>query len=216
MQNNVIRHSKSQVVLEVLNAVSHGISFFLGIFLTIILLVKASRDSLGGAEIFSLAIYSAAVLLLYLASTLFHCLVFTKASRVFQIFDHSNIYLLIAGTYTPYCVIFMPGIAGVILLTTVWILAVSGIILHIISKGKHQKIETTIYVAMGWLCMFLGKALYSNLSLAGFWLLVSGGIVFTLGALIYSFSKIPGMHLIWHFFVMAGTLLMFLSIYLNI
>ncbi len=177
---------------------------------------KALRDGLSTAAIICLIIYSATVLSLYLASTLLHCFVFTRAKRVFQILDHSNIFILIAGTYTPYCIIFVHNWAGNLLLASVWVLAIGGIVSHVVFHGRFQKTETTIYVVMGWLCVFLGKELYANLSTSGFWLLVAGGVTFTVGALIYSIPRIPGMHLIWHFFVMGGTLTMFLSIYFNI
>jgi len=208
------RHQK--IVYEIWNAITHGIGFFGSLTLVILLLIKGVQRDLTPVALVSLIIYSATLLLLYLASTLFHCLAFTRAKRVFQILDHSNIFLLIAGTYTPYCLIFVGHTMGLSLLIAIWLLAIGGILTHIFSHGRHQRIETTIYVIMGWLCMLASKALYINLSPTGFWLLVSGGVVFTLGAVIYSFPRIPGLHLIWHFFVMLGTTLMFFSIYLNI
>ncbi|AFR99762.1 PAQR family membrane homeostasis protein TrhA [Lentilactobacillus buchneri] len=216
MNELMAKRRHQQIIYEVLNAVTHGVSFFVAIWLSILLVNKALRDGLSMGAIVSLIIYSATVLSLYLASTLLHCFVFTKAKRVFQILDHSNIFILIAGTYTPYCVIFVHNWAGNILLASVWVLAIGGIISHVVFHGRFQKTETTIYVVMGWLCMFLGKALYDNLSTNGFWLLVAGGVTFTVGALIYSIPRVPGMHLIWHFFVMGGTLTMFLSIFFNI
>lgn len=209
-------NKSTQIVYEVLDAITHGIGLIASAVWGGFLITKGVNAHLTGIQVTSLVVYVVSLLGLYLASTLFHCFVFTKASRVFQILDHSNIFLLIAGTYTPYCIIFINSSAGNWLLLTVWVLALSGIALHIWSQGKHQKIETSIYVIMGWLCMFLAKNLYVSLNPTGFWLLVAGGIVFTVGAVIYSFPKFPGLHLIWHFFVMAGTLLMFLSIYLNI
>lgn len=208
--------TKSQIRYEIWNAISHGIAFIVSLGLVTLLILKGISDGLSNINLVSLIIYGATLLLLYLASTLFHCLTFTKARRIFQIFDHSNIFLLIAGTYTPYCIIFLNGQNGILMLTAIWTMALAGIITHILSKGRFQKIETSIYVIMGWMCLLAGKALYINLSVAGFWLLVAGGIVFTVGAIIYSFPKIPGLHLIWHFFVMAGTALMFVSIYGNI
>lgn len=209
-----MRHQ--QIVYEILNAVTHGVSFFVAIVLSIMLVHKAIVDGHSTTAVVSLIIYSATVLSLYLASTLLHCFVFTRAKRVFQILDHSNIFILIAGTYTPYCIIFVHDWAGYLLLASIWILAIGGIVSHVVFHGRFQKTETTIYVVMGWMCLLLGKALYANLSTSGFWLLVAGGLTFTIGALIYSIPRVPGMHLIWHFFVMGGTLTMFLSIYFNI
>jgi hemolysin III len=207
---------RNQIMYEVWNAITHGLAFLVSAAMVVLLLMKAVEVQLSAGKIASLAIYGATLLLLYLASTLFHCLAFTRAKRVFQIFDHSNIFLLIAGTYTPYCIIFVGGWSGSIMLTAIWIMAIAGIITHIWSKGRHQKIETTIYVVMGWMCLLAGRQLYINLTPQGFWLLVAGGVTFTVGAVIYSFPKLPGLHLIWHVFVMAGTALMFGSIYLNL
>ncbi|KRM21940.1 PAQR family membrane homeostasis protein TrhA [Latilactobacillus graminis] len=214
MQLSTKRHQS--LIYEIWNAVTHGIGFLGSLILVIMLLTKSSQKALSSVAVISLAVYGGTLLLLYLASTLFHCLAFTPAKRVFQILDHSNIFLLIAGTYTPYCLIFIGHTAGISLLIAIWILAIAGIVTHILSHGRYQKLETTIYVVMGWLCLFTGKTLYVRLTPLGFWLLVSGGVVFTIGALIYSFPKIPGLHLIWHFLVMLGTTLMFFSIYLNI
>lgn len=207
---------RQQIVYEVLNAVTHGVSFVVAIILSIMLVHKAIQDGHSAVAVTSLIIYSVTVLSLYLASTLLHCFVFTRAKRVFQILDHSNIFILIAGTYTPYCIIFVHDWSGYLLLASIWTLAIGGIVSHVVFHGRFQKTETTIYVVMGWMCLLLGKALYANLSTSGFWLLVAGGVTFTVGALIYSIPRVPGMHLIWHFFVMGGTLTMFLSIYFNI
>ena len=204
------------ITYEVFNAVTHGVSFIVAIVLTVMLLHKAVVDDLSAVAIASLAVYSATVMILYLASTLFHCFVFTRAKRIFQILDHSNIFILIAGSYTPYCIVFLHTTASYILLAVIWILSISGICFHILGHGRYQKIETTVYVVMGWLCLILGKQLYAALAPTGFWLLVAGGVTFTVGALIYSLKGIPGLHLIWHFFVMGGTLAMFLSIYINV
>ena len=212
MNESSVKVQRQQIVYEVLNAVTHGVSFVVAIVLSTMLINKALHHGLSNTAVVSLIIYSITVLSLYLASTLLHCFVFTRAKRIFQILDHSNIFLLIAGTYTPYCIIFVHNWAGNLLLASVWFLAVS----HVVFHGRFQKTETTIYVVMGWLCVFLGKELYANLSTSGFWLLVAGGLTFTIGALIYSIPRVPGMHLIWHFFVMGGTLTMFLSIYFNI
>ncbi|GKQ42205.1 membrane protein [Companilactobacillus sp. RD055328] len=207
---------KQKIIYEVFNAITHGIGFIASVVLIILLLIRGVNHSLNSYELSSLAIYGFTLLSLYLASTLFHCLAFTRARRIFQIFDHSNIFLLIAGTYTPYCVIMLGDTKGYAMLIGVWVLAIGGILLHLLTHGKRQKTETTIYILMGWLVMIAGPDLYHSLSLSGFWLLVSGGVVFTIGAIIYSFPNVRGMHLIWHFFVLAGTTLMYASIYLNI
>ncbi|GAY73916.1 PAQR family membrane homeostasis protein TrhA [Lentilactobacillus kosonis] len=212
----MIKEHSNQIMYETANAVTHGLAFVVSVILSIMLINKAIADELSTPAIVSLVIYSVTVGGLYLASTLFHCFVFTKAKRVFQILDHSNIFILIAGTYTPYCIVFLHNQAAYWLLTIIWGLSLAGIGFHILGHGRYQKIETTVYVVMGWLCLLLGKQLYIALAPVGFWLLVTGGVIFTVGAIIYSFKRISGLHLIWHFFVMGGTLAMFISIYLNI
>ncbi|MFD1318859.1 PAQR family membrane homeostasis protein TrhA [Loigolactobacillus zhaoyuanensis] len=199
------------VVIEIWNAITHGVGFIASVAMFVLLVrrgLNAPRPAL-----LALTIYGLTLMLLYLASTLYHCLSLTRARRVFQIFDHCNIFLLIAGTYTPYCLLAIKGSFGLWMCLAIWGLALAGIALHIFSGARHQKLETTIYVVMGWLCLMAMGPLYTHLGTAGFSLLVAGGVTFTLGALIYSFPKTPYLHLIWHFFVMLGTTLMFCSIY---
>lgn len=120
MMKNQSIVTKQQIVYETLNAITHGVSFIVSIILSGLLFMRAYHDNLSRGAMISLVIYSVTVLSLYLASTLLHCFVFTRAKRVFQILDHSNIFLLIAGTYTPYCIIFVNNIWGNILLASVW------------------------------------------------------------------------------------------------
>ncbi|UDM31982.1 PAQR family membrane homeostasis protein TrhA [Lentilactobacillus laojiaonis] len=203
-------------VYEFWNIVTHSIALLVSLFGSYFLINKSVQLGLSGYNIFALAVYCICLLILYLNSSLYHLLVNSRVSRLFQIMDHTSIYLLIAGTYTPYCLVILHSNLGNLMLIFIWILAIFGIINHLVSKGKHQKLETTIYVLMGWCCLLAGKQLFTNLTGLGFWLLVAGGITFTLGAFIYSFPAKPIMHVIWHFLVMLGTSLMFISIYYNI
>lgn len=198
------------LVIEIWNAITHGIGFIASIVM-FILLIRRGLSMPGTLP--ALMIYGLSLMLLYLASTLYHCLSLTPARRLFQIFDHCNIYLLIAGTYTPYCLLAIRGRLGIGLCVAVWLLAGAGMLLHLFSRKRHQKIETTIYVGLGWLCLLAMRPLYLHLGALGLGLLVAGGITFTLGAVVYSFPKSPYLHLIWHFLVMLGTALMFCSIY---
>ncbi|KRK49366.1 PAQR family membrane homeostasis protein TrhA [Secundilactobacillus kimchicus] len=202
-----------QIVNEVLNAVTHGLGVGLSIAGLVLLIIRAVH--LGGAtRITSYSLYGSILVIFYLASTLFHSLYFTKASHLFQIFDHSAIYLLIAGTYTPYCLVVIKGALGWTIFSVIWVMAILGVIYKCLWLGKYQKLSTVIYVVMGWFCVLGFKQLYAGLGTVGFSLLVLGGVAFTVGAVLYSFKGIKFGHVIWHLFVLLGTTLMWFSIYL--
>lgn len=203
-----------KIVNEVFNAITHGIGVILAIIGLIFLLIKSSS----AVSTTAYALYGSTLILLFLCSTLFHSLIFTKAKKVFQVFDHSSIYLLIAGTYTPYCLISLKGWVGWTLLITIWALAILGVVYKSVflpRLTKIPKISTIIYIIMGWLCILTIKPLLDSLGFNGFILLLIGGLCYTLGAFFYSLEKVPFMHVVWHLFVMAGATFMYFSIYLT-
>lgn len=206
------QRSKSYYILDnVLSAVTHGIGFCLAFVGLILLIIKAvSTHNL--LRIVTFTIYGVCLLLLYLFSTLFHSLIFTKARNVFQIFDHSSIFLLIAGSYTPFSLVAIGGKWGILLFCLVWLVAIFGIVYYIFNRGKHVILDTVLYVAMGWLVILSGDYLYVRLSPIGFWLLVGGGVAYTVGAVLYTMKKIPFIHVIWHLFVILGSTLMYFSV----
>ncbi|AEN99676.1 hemolysin III family protein [Lactobacillus sanfranciscensis] len=210
------RQSRNYRILdEILSAMTHGFGVALSIAGLVLIILRGVE--VGGAmRITAFSIYGSILVLFYLASTLFHSLVFTKAKKVFQIFDHSAIYLLIAGTYLPYCLVTIGGILGWTTLIIIWATAIAGIIYKSLYGNQYPIGSTIIYVIMGWMCLIDIWPLWNNLSHLSFWLLVLGGIAFTLGAVIYSFKKILFGHVIWHLFVMLGTVLMYFSIYLSV
>ncbi|MGM0139005.1 hemolysin III [Enterococcus sp. DIV0755b] len=207
---------KYLIVNEVLNAVTHGIGFGLAIAGLVILLVKGAR--LGSAiHVVSYAIYGSMMILLFLCSTLFHSLIFTKAKKVFQVFDHDSIFLLIAGSYTPFCLLSIKGWLGWTLFALIWLLAITGIIyksLTLHKKDTVSKVSTFIYLFMGWLCLVAAKDLWLSLGNMGTALLVAGGMAYSIGALFYSLKNIRFMHVVWHLFVMLGAGFMYFSILL--
>ena len=207
------RSRSYRIVNEVLNAVTHGIGAALSIAGLVVLILQAVAKG-GALRITTFAIYGAIMVLFYLASTLFHSLVFTRASHVFQIFDHCAIYLLIAGTYTPYTLLVIKGALGWTMFGVIWAMAILGIVYKAIWLNQHQKLSTIIYVVMGWMCLLGIKPLYLGLGPIGFGLLFGGGVAFTAGAVLYSFKGVPFGHVIWHLFVMLGTALMYFSILL--
>lgn len=202
------------ILNEVLNAVTHGIGFGLSIAGLVILLIKGARlDS--PIHIISYAIYGSMMILLFLFSTLFHSLMFTRAKKVFQVFDHASIFLLIAGSYTPFCLLSIQGWLGWTLFILIWLLAISGIVYKSLTLHKKEtlsKISTLIYINMGWLCVIAFKPLIASLGFWGTFLLASGGVSYTVGALFYSIKSVHFMHVVWHLFVMLGAGLMYFSV----
>ena len=202
------------ILNEVLNAVTHGIGFGLSIAGLVILLIKGARlDS--PIHIISYAIYGSMMILLFLFSTLFHSLMFTRAKKVFQVFDHASIFLLIASSYTPFCLLSIQGWLGWTLFILIWLLAISGIVYKSLTLHKKEtlsKISTLIYINMGWLCVIAFKPLIASLGFWGTFLLASGGVSYTVGALFYSIKSVRFMHVVWHLFVMLGAGLMYFSV----
>lgn len=199
---------------EVLNATTHGIACAFSIAGLVILLVKGAR--LGSAiHVVSYALFGSMMILLFLFSTLFHSLIFTKAKKVFQVFDHSSIFLLIAGSYTPFCLISIKGWLGWTLFVLIWLLAVIGIIYKSLTLHKKEtvsKVSTLLYIVMGWLCLIAFYPLTHALGLWGTLLLASGGVAYTVGALFYGLKNVRFMHVVWHLFVMLGAGLMYFSV----
>lgn len=205
---------KYNIVNEVLNAVTHGIGLGLSIAGLVILLVKGAR--LGSPmHIVSYAIYGSTLILLFLFSTLFHSLIFTKAKIVFRVFDHSSIFLLIAGSYTPFCLLSIKGWLGWTLFGLIWTLAIGGVVYKSITLHRKEtisQVSTVIYIVMGWLCVIAFVPLVRSLGVMGTSLLAGGGVAYTVGAYFYSIKNIRFMHVVWHIFVMLGAGLMYFSI----
>ncbi len=170
-----------EILNEVFNAVTHGIGTGLSIAGLVVLLVKGAHLH-SSLHIVSYAIYGSMMILLFLTSTLFHSLIFTKAKKVFQVFDHSSIFLLIYKALT----------------------------LH--KRERVSKVSTIIYIFMGWLCVVAAVPLYHSLGMTGVILMVAGGLSYTIGAFFYSLNSIRYMHVVWHLFVMLGAGFMYFSV----
>ncbi len=197
---------------ETLNVLTHGVGFVLSLIGLPLLIMKSLEfDSFW--EGMSLIIYGLSMLILYLASTLYHSAKKEKLRRRLNIFDHAAIYLLIAGTYTPFTIIVLKGSIGWILFGLTWFFALVGIVLKLFFTGKYKKLSTIIYVFMGWQIIFAIKPLMNNFPSEGLSLLIYGGVFYTVGALLYSIKKLPFNHAIFHVFVVLGSLCHFFSIY---
>ena len=189
---------------EIANSVSHGIGFLAAVAVCPILVVSAVRHG-GAAGIVGASIFAFTMLLLYLTSTLYHAMAPNKAKRVFQILDHGAIFLLIAGTYTPFTLGVLRGAWGWTLFGLVWGIAVVGVALKSIGGVRYKRLSTILYLAMGWLVIIAAKPLWLHMPSWGlFWLLI-GGTAYTAGVAFYAAKRIQYTHFIWHLFVIAGT-----------
>ena len=196
---------------EIANAISHGIGALLSIAALVLLIVFASIH--GSAwHVVSFTIYGSTMLLLYLSSTLFHSLPKGKAKYVFEIFDHSSIYFFIAGTYTPFLLIIVKGALGWTLFGIVWAMAIGGTIFKVFFVRKFIFTSTIIYVVMGWLIVFAWSSLTAALDPKGVILLISGGVLYTVGSIFYVWQGFKYNHLVWHIFVIAGSTLHFFCV----
>lgn len=206
--------SKKYLVFnEVLNAITHGIGVILSI-VGLVFLVQKGLEYGGAVEVTSYTVYGSTLILLYLSSTLYHSLTFTRARKVFRVIDHCSIFLLIAGTYTPYTLITIGGRLGAILTSVIWLIALLGVVYKTVWFKKIQGLSVWLYIAMGWISLFFLNYLYQGLGTRGFIWLMAGGVAFTVGALFYRLKHVKYMHVVWHLFVLTGTVCMFFSIYL--
>ena len=200
---------------EIFSAVTHGVGAALGIAALVTMVVRAATRGDAYAVV-SAAIFGASLVILYTMSTLYHALANEKAKKVFRIFDHATIFLLIAGTYTPYLLVSMRGQTGWILFFVLWGLTAVGITFDSIMLDKFRKIEMLLYVGMGWCIIIASGTLVASLAKGGLVLLFTGGVFYTVGIIFYALKKIRYMHSIWHFFVLAGSIFHYFSVYLYV
>jgi hemolysin III len=190
---------------EIANSISHGIGLIAALVATPFLVVDAIRRG-DAAYIVGVSIFAAAMVLLYLASTLYHALPAGKAKQVFRIIEHSAIFLLIAGTYTPFTLGVLRGAWGWTLLGLVWGLALTGVALKAFERISHPVISTGLYLFMGWLIVIAADPMYERVPLSGLLWPVAGGVAYSAGvAFFVADSRLRYGHFIWHLFVMTGT-----------
>ncbi|MEZ7173167.1 hemolysin III family protein [Sporosarcina sp. OR05] len=199
---------------ELWNAITHGIGFVLSIPALVLLVLAGIRHGTAIA-IVSFTLFGVSMLLLFLMSTLLHSMPI-KLKKLFSIFDHSAIYLLIAGTYTPFLLVTIKGALGWTLFGIIWGLAIIGILFKVFFIHKYEVVSLLFYIVMGWLIIFAIKPLYMLLPTEGLILLVAGGVLYTFGSVFYAWRKIPYNHAIWHVFVLAGSTAMYFSVLLYV
>ncbi len=196
---------------EIANSVSHGAGV-LGILVGTPFLIEAALARGGARSVVGAAVFAFTVLLLYLASTLYHCLPHNRAKRVFQVLDHSAIFLLIAGTYTPFTLGALHGAWGWSLFGCIWGLAAAGLILVGTGGMKYHRLNTGLYIGMGWLVVVAVRPLWLHVPLPGLLWLLAGGLAYTVGVVFYTRKGLRFGHFVWHLFVLAGTTCHFFAV----
>ncbi len=190
---------------ELANSLSHGFGLIAALVASPFLVLHAVRQGDAGFMV-GASIFAATMVLLYMASTLYHALPVGRAKRVFRVIEHSAIFLLIAGTYTPFTLGVLRGTWGWTLLGLVWGIAVTGVVLKALNRLTHPIITTSLYLLMGWLIVIAVEPLSEHVPAAGLLWLVAGGLAYTVGVIFFALdSRLRYGHFIWHLFVMAGT-----------
>ncbi|MCO7246061.1 hemolysin III family protein [Halomonas sp. Mc5H-6] len=201
-----LAEGKFSVIEERLNSISHGLGAVLSLIGMVVLLVLASLAAhVDPWKIVSLSLYGTTLILLYTASTLYHGIPHRRWKQRFQLLDHCAIYLLIAGTYTPFLLVNMRGPTGWLLFAAVWSLALVGIACKLLWPQRLAVLRVLIYLLMGWMIVLASEEMAASLSSTGIVLLATGGVVYTLGVIFYAVNAIPFNHAIWHLFVIAGS-----------
>jgi hemolysin III len=200
---------------ETANVVTHGIGVLLGLIALYFMLLKGFQQQVGSVNLFGLGIYGTSLVLLFLASTLYHASRSELWRKRLKIADHCAIYTLIAGTYTPLMLLTLNTNKASAVLLAIWLIAVGGIIFKTLFIGRFKAFSVILYLVMGWMCITVMDDLILAMSPLGFQLLLGGGILYSLGVIFYVTKRIPYNHAIWHLFVLGGALSHFLCIHLT-
>ena len=196
---------------EIANSISHGLGLILAIVALPILVVSAMRV---GSTHFMVgaSVFGATMVLLYLASTLYHSVAHEQTKRLCRLFDHSAIFLLIAGTYTPFTLGVLRGAWGWTLLVIIWALAITGIVVKALPRTRHSWISMVLYLVMGWLAVVAIKPIFQLVPVPGILLIFAGGVAYTSGLAFFAARRLRYSHFIWHLFVIAGTTFHFFAV----
>ena len=198
---------------EIANSISHGLGCLFGVVGLILLLTQAMEMGAGATAITSYSLYGGSMILLFLASTLYHAIPHPRAKPWLKKFDHCAIYLLIAGTYTPFLLVGLKSPLATGQMAVIWSLALAGIIFKLTIAHRFKALSLVTYLSMGWLSLVVIYQLAVKLSAGGVWLLAAGGIIYSLGVIFYVSRRIPYNHAIWHGFVLGGSICHFCAIY---
>lgn len=202
---------------EIFNSITHGIGVLLSVAALVLLLVFGSLRDADAWKIVSFSIYGASLIILYMASTLFHAFRKGKTKNFFNLFDHSSIFILIAGTYTPFCLVSLRGPWGWTLFGLIWGFAIAGVLFKVFFyTDKLRFISTVFYVAMGWLILIALGPLIKNVPAGGLYWLLAGALSYSFGVTFYLWRKYAWNHVIWHLFVLGGSISHFFAIFFHV
>jgi len=197
---------------ELANSLTHAVGLVLSIAGMLVLISAAIVRGGATSEVASCAIYGITLVALYTSSTLYHSAVLPERKRKLRIFDHLAIFLLIAGTYTPFVLIALRGVWGWTLFAIVWSLAAVGTLIELSQLARFRRVMVALYIAMGWVGLIAIKPLIAALPAAGLWLLFGGGVSYTLGVVFYRWHSLRYHHAVWHLFVLGGSILQYFSV----
>lgn len=200
---------------EIANSLTHGLGAILSIVGLIVLIINAAVDG-NSWHMVSFSIFGSTLIFLYVASTLYHSMPQPSTKLIFKRIDHSAIFLLIAGTYTPFTLIHLRGVWGWTIFTVIWVLAIAGIILKIFTVTRFRKLSVALYILMGWLCVIAFNEMINKIPSFSLILLIIGGLFYTSGVIFYMWKKLPYGHAIWHLFVLTGSAFHFFSVLYSI
>jgi hemolysin III len=198
---------------EIANSVTHGV----GVAFSLVALALLVGDAVLYGDAWALAggiVFGVSLILLYTGSTLYHAIPFPRARRVFKILDHAAIYVLIAGSYTPFTLVTMRENGGWWMFAVVWTLAVVGIAMEAFWAYRPRWLSAVVYLFMGWLAVFMIGPMRASLAPSGLWLLIAGGLCYTVGTIFYVFKRVPYFHMVWHLWVLAGSACHFMAVLL--
>ncbi|MEA3505044.1 MAG: hemolysin III family protein [Bacteroidota bacterium] len=200
---------------EIANTITHGIGLLFSITALVLLVVFAATKGTAW-HVVSFSIYGTTMILVYASSTLFHAIQNYKVKKLFNLFDHSAIFLLIAGTYTPITLVTLRGTLGWTIFGVIWGLAILGIVMKVFFIGRHRILSTFMFIAMACIIVVAINPLIENMAMQGLWLLLAGGLSYISGVIFYLWKKLPYAHSVWHLFVMGGTICHFFAIILYV
>jgi hemolysin III len=203
------KHTSYPTIEERINVASHALGFLLSIAAFVLLVVKAN----GALQTVSVAVFASSMIALYGSSTIYHGTTHIARRSWLRTLDHAMIYVLIAGSYTPFALLVLTGNTGWAIFGISWAMAITGIVIKLYHTGRYDKISTAMYVFMGWVIVLAINPLIDNMTSAGLAWLFAGGVSYTVGALFYSIKKMPYGHAVFHVFVLLGSVCHFVSVY---
>ena len=203
------------VAEEVAHSLTHGAGLLLGLAALVLMVVFAAQRG-SAIHVIACSLYGTTLVLLYSASTLYHALPPGRGKRVFGTLDHAAIFLLIAGTYTPFTLVTLRGSWGWSLFGVIWGLAIAGVVLEAVTRGRARRLQLLLYLVMGWSVVLAIRPLLQGLAPRGLVLLFAGGLAYTLGVVFFVWRSLPFHHAVWHVFVLGGSICHFFAVFLYV